>query len=328
MSEGLYRLFERNKTVYVCRLKTAQMKQLRFLLVLLMFPLSGFAWRADGHFTCGAIAYYYLKTNKPEVLPKIIDVLEHHPWYTTPRWSEKLAGLTGEQKNVALFMLASTYPDDARSNPELGGGIKTKWHYVDYPFVPEGQNITGRQPESPNAEEKINELLGSLKNETDLAQKAVDLCWLFHLIEDVHQPLHSVSLYDSNHPDGDKGGNTTFILFPTSTKPVGLHGYWDDLVKGTFDNVPENARELLNKPMYKESNLTQLTTGKTVHDWIVNESFVIAKRDVYQNGKVNGTKDNPTQVDVSYGDNAVKIGERRVVLGGIRLAKKLELIFS
>ena len=118
-------------TAYICS-TTAQMKRTNILLLLLLLPIFSFAWNADGHNTCGAIAYYYLKKNNTKALARVTTILQRHPWYATAKWNDKLAGLTEEERNVALFMLASTYPDEARRNPALGGGQKSKWHYVHY----------------------------------------------------------------------------------------------------------------------------------------------------------------------------------------------------
>lgn len=304
------------------------MKKLLIFIALLHFTVSSYAWNAVGHSTGGAIAYYHLKKNSPVALAKVVDILKHHPWYTTPRWSDKLAGVSADQRDVTLFMLASTYPDDARSNPELGGGEKTKWHYVDYPFVPAGSSAHGNAPGNPNAQMKITELLASVKGEHDMAQQAIDICWIFHLIEDVHQPLHAVSLYDDNHPNGDKGGNDSYITFTSSTSPVKMHSYWDALIKGAESNAPANAESLLANPLYKESVLTELRSHTTVQDWIQKESFVLAKEKVYDNGRINGTKEQPTPVDDAYGISSRQIAERRIVLSGIRLSKEFARIFG
>ncbi len=303
------------------------MRSIKTLLIILLIPFFSFAWNGIGHSTGGAIAYYYLKTHDPATLTKVLIALKSHPWYNTPRWSDKLAGLTEEQKNVALFMLASTFPDDARMVTGLGGPTKAKWHFIDYPFVPSGQTVTGAPPQSPNAEERINELLTTIKTESDPQQKAIDICWLCHLIEDVHQPLHTSSLFDTNHPNGDRGGNDTYIQFNGASGIV-LHHYWDGLIKGTFETIPTNAAALLQKPIYKESNLSELTTDLSVHDWITKESFEMAKKDAYKNGTINGLAASPTSVDATYSSASGKIAEKRIVLAGIRLAKKLSSLFS
>lgn len=305
--------------------KSILMRAVKILLALVVLPVLSFAWNGSGHSTGGAVAYYYLKANSPATITKIVTILKDHPWYNDPRWTDQLAGLSGERREIALFMLASTFPDDARDVPELGGGIKTKWHYVDYPFVPHGQTINAPQPQSPNAEEKIEELLRTIKTERNGAQKAMDICWIFHLIEDIHQPLHTACLFDASHPPpaGDRGGNSTFITLPGSSYPIKLHSYWDGLIKGTFNNIPAKAEQLFNNPMYSASKLTELKTGPTVHDWVYKESFELAKEKAYLNGAVDGTAKSPTAVPADYGSESTMIANRRIVLAGTRIGMKM-----
>ena len=298
------------------------MKLLLIFVMTIVIPSYCCAWNGNGHSTSGAIAYYYLKANNPATISKIRAILLNHPWYNKPSWTSKFSGLTGEQKDVALFMLASTFPDDARDDPDYGGPIRATWHYIDYPFVPAGETVTGESPKSPNAEEKINELLSIVGTESDLTQQAVDLCWIFHLIEDVHQPLHTVSMFTSTFPQGDRGGNEVYISFG-SHQAVVLHSYWDALIKGTFSTIPTNAQRLLAQPSYSIANLTELQNNLSIHDWISKESFVLAEKQVYQNGQIRGTKNSPTAVSSSYANSSGKEAERRIVLAGIRVAQKL-----
>ncbi len=303
------------------------MKFIKLSVLLLLYPFINWAWSENGHNTAGAIAYYYLKSNKPATIDNVINILKQHPWYNTPQWQNKLIGFSPEQKKVALFMLASTFPDDARDDFELGGGEKTKWHYVDYPFVPASSKVKGKQPEHPNAEDVLTRILGSLKTQKDGKQKALDVCWLFHLIEDIHQPLHTATLFDDHHRDGDKGGNFTYIIFNDAQRSVKLHSYWDRLIPGSFSGASAMAQSLFQKPEYQEAKLPELKTNITIKDWIQKESFMLAKDQVYNRGTINGTEHDPTGVDNAYGKNARKTAERRVVLSGIRIGKELAKIF-
>jgi hypothetical protein len=298
------------------------MKSFKFLAVLLLFPLFGFAWNGAGHQTGGAIAYYYLKSNSPATIPKVLNILKDHPWYNNPMWTDLLNGLSGERREVALFMLASTFPDDSRDS-SYGQKPMTSWHFVDYPMVPAGQTLKGHQPESPNAEGKIPELLHTLMTEKPGRQKAIDICWVFHLIEDIHEPLHAACLYTNALPDGDRGGNLTFFTLPDGSKPLKLHSYWDGLVKGSFSSIPGNAQRLLKDEKYQPGKLTELNRNTSVAGWIQNESLVIAKQDAYMGGKLCGTQKAPTAMPATYATNAAVIGERRVVLAGIRVGMVL-----
>ena len=302
------------------------MKRIVPFLCAALFPFFTYAWNPAGHETAGAIAYYYLKDHNPDVLEKVLATLRLHPWYAD-RWNDSMKGMSEEEKNITLFMLASTFPDDARKIAGLGDGEKTKWHYVDYPLVPPGDPTKGLQPETPNAEEKIIELLSMMKNQEETSEKAISLCWLFHLVEDIHQPLHTVSLFDVNHPTGDRGGNETFFLLNGNTTPVKLHYFWDGLLQGTLHTCPAQAKELLDRRKFRRRKLFELKLDKTVNTW-VKESVNLAVTEVYVNYTITGTKENPTPAPADYAENAKQIAERRIVLSGIRLADVLVQIYS
>jgi hypothetical protein len=302
--------------------------KLKFLLfTALLLPIYTLAWHGNGHMTAGAIAYYYMKRHNPAALQKVLATLKLHPWYRANQWRSKLTGLTQEQKNVALFMLASTFPDDARDVPGLGGDTLALWHYIDYPFVPAGQNVHGHPPGSPNAKEKITGFMTSLPMQAPSGNRAIELCWLFHLVEDIHQPLHAITLFDLNHRTaiGDRGGNETYISINAGPK-LKLHWYWDDLVQGTMATIPDHAQQLLVNSIYSEAGLPEQNDPKP-ENWMRNESFNLAKTVAYKNGLVNGTKAHPTIVDNTYDGDAKKLAEKRVVLAGIRLGKMLSRLF-
>jgi hypothetical protein len=44
-----------------------------------------------------------------------------------------------------------------------------------------------------------------VKNENDGERKAIELAWLFHLVGDIHQPLHTAQLFIVEYPQGDRG---------------------------------------------------------------------------------------------------------------------------
>src|SRR5580700_4058517 len=142
------------------------MKKLFLSLFVLLTPFFTYAWNPAGHWTSGAIAYYYLKANKPEIIPKVLETLSHHPWYTK-NWADDLFGLTGEERDVTIFMLAAEYPDEIKKYKVLDDKTFRPWHSVNYPFEPKGQSTPVKQPGSPNAQEKLLELLGNIKNEKD-----------------------------------------------------------------------------------------------------------------------------------------------------------------
>lgn len=276
----------------------------------------------------GAIAYYYLKAHDPATLGKVLQDLRQHPWYAG-RWSDSITahGFQGEQADIALFMYASTFPDDARKDPEYGGSERAKWHYIDYPFVPAGQQIEGAPPDTPNAEIRLEDLMTGTPWETGIS-KAVDLCWIFHITEDIHQPLHTVSMFDNAHPHGDRGGNDIYVLLPGDSLPERLHYFWDGLISKPEAEIPAYAYALSQEKQYSDRKLSELRKDKTLHEWIVNESVPLAEVDAYANGSISGTRANPSLLSETYIAHAHVVAERRIVVSGIRLAKELSSLYT
>jgi len=222
-------------------------------------------------------------------------------------------------------MLASTFPDEARKTP-FGSGEKSKWHYINYHFNP--GNLPLPEMVVPNAEQKLIELLGIISIQKDSVQKAIDLCWIFQILEDNHQPLHTTALFDQFYKEGDKGGNDTRFTFVDNGKPIRLHSFWDGLIKGSFDSIPALAKSLIDNPKYDPINLPELNTNPEVTNWTKKESFELAKTVVYKNGILNGIQDSPSLIPISYKSESFELAERRVVLSGIRLGKKLSELFG
>lgn len=58
------------------------------------------------------------------------------------------------------------------------------------------------------------------------AERALFARYLIHMVGDIHQPLHSVALYNHTFPKGDAGGN--FLKITTLNKTVqNFHSFWD-----------------------------------------------------------------------------------------------------
>lgn len=301
------------------------MKYLFFFLIFVVFSSARlFGWSAAGHEMGGAIAYWYLKAHHPQAIPKVVAVLEKHPWYDTS-WKPRLKTLPPENREINLFMFASTFPDEARRTT-FGNGEKSKWHYINYPY-----NLT-REPDpemvEPNAELKLKELISNFAAKKDEKQKALDLCWIFHILEDLHQPLHTTAMLDALHKTGDKGGNDTYFSFTEEGKPIRLHSFWDGLIKGKPEDIPATAKLWLELPKYQKDSLPELSENPDIHNWVLKESFTLAKTVAYQNGTINGVEHSTTVVPMSYKTEALAVAEKRVVLSGIRLGMQLGALFG
>src|SRR5207253_1040230 len=157
-------------------------------------------------------------------------------------------------------------------------------------------------------------------------QKAIALCWLFHLIGDAHQPLHSSALYTTEYQRGDRGGNLVMIRAKPNSAVINLHKFWDDLVIGSENarSVRNRATELWLRKEFARDQLTELQ-DKKFEDWIKLESFKLAKEVAYRNGQFTGSPDAsmaPALPD-DYIPQAKAVGERRIMLAGYRIADVL-----
>ena len=74
-----------------------------------------------------------------------------------------------------------------------------------------------------------------VRNQNDGEQRAIALAWLFHLVGDVHQPLHTAQLFTVDYPQGDRGGNEICLRVTQATiKPLGLNSTLQDFFEGEF----------------------------------------------------------------------------------------------
>src|SRR5262245_25994035 len=81
------------------------------------------------------------------------------------------------------------------------------WHYIKFPFKPEGQpaSVQIKEPELVNILTVLAENEGVVRKENDGQRKAIALAWLFHLVGDIHQPLHTAQLFTVEYPQWRQG---------------------------------------------------------------------------------------------------------------------------
>jgi hypothetical protein len=108
--------------------------------------------------------------------------------------------LSERERDEMLFMLAARWADDIRTRDKAESRLP--WHYVDFPYKPEGEpaSIQAMEPPEENILTGIAENTRILRTGNDPARRGVALAWLFHLMGDIHQPLHAVQYSHGNTP--------------------------------------------------------------------------------------------------------------------------------
>jgi len=168
---------------------------MRILTVLffLFVYTTAHGWNARGHMIVAAIAYQELDKDQRQ---SIIDLLTNHPEYER-KWKSDYQHLDNDiELGLYLFMRAGVWPDNIRSNKHPDNHLNApKWHYMNYElrFPYKGElKVTDQD----NVLQAIEINLRVFKSASASKQeKAVALCWLIHLVGDIHQPLHTVSLF-------------------------------------------------------------------------------------------------------------------------------------
>jgi hypothetical protein len=175
-------------------------------VTLAVLPLPASAWNIPAHILAAAIGYQVLQQESPQSIEKIKAVLDKHPWYAN-QWQARLQDAPVADHGLVLFMQAARWSDDIRIRDKQHH--RGSWHYINWPFKPEGQpdSVQIREPEPVNILTALAENESVVKNENDRERKAIALAWLFHLVGDIHQPLHTAQLFTVEYPNGDRGGN-------------------------------------------------------------------------------------------------------------------------
>jgi hypothetical protein len=279
----------------------------------------------------GAIAWSDLKQANATALARVVELLKVHPHFPT-KWTTEITKpfVPPEERDLYLFMLAARWPDDIRGTQRYD---RPPWHYINHPFLPAGGPTV--PPVDPTAEHirsafAMNRAI--LQSAAPSSERAIALCWLFHLIGDVHQPLHTVTLLTTQFPapQGDRGGTRFFIRVRPDRSTISLHEFWDDLVLGStrFQTARNTATELRLRPAHARDQLAELAQAQ-FEQW-EQESFALAKEHVYRNGTLQGSTDenNGAVLPADYAQAMKPLGERRVTLAGYRLSDMLRQLFE
>ncbi len=308
------------------------MKRATLIAILLCVPAQpAIAWNKAGHMVTGAIAHQVLEAADGEAIARVVAILEHHPAY--PRWQKAMQKYTPAERSMYLFMQAARWPDDARDDPVYypPDARHDQLHYINFPYKPAGQpaSVQTAPPISNNILRGFSEKKKLATQSLDKKERAISLCWVFHLVGDVHQPLHTTSLFTTQFQKefgmliGDRGGTRFYIRAKDGAFPISLHKYWDDLLLSseTFQNVRNLATELRLRKSFARELLTELANVEFEH-WASKESHPLAKEVAYRNGTLKGSpqmkRAQPLPAD--YAKTTQPIAERRAVLAGYRIA--------
>jgi hypothetical protein len=284
------------------------------------------AWNNKGHMVVARLAYLKLSE---EDRAAVNQILKKHPHYEEFLSDDKPTNVS-EQEWV--FWRAATWPDWIKIRyPKLS---HPKWHYVDFPFIPpsSSESAEDHQPESENALNALPNCIEKAKNGSD-QEKAMNLCWVLHLVGDLQQPLHCTSLFSAEFSEGDRGGNAA--RYRIDDRIIKLHSFWDGLLGNSTsaNSIRSGAQDSLDVASEHDAQVRHdLQQSTSFEEW-AKEGFQYAVKYAYLNGdpvpaneEDDPAKEDIPQVPESYATNAGMIARLGMVKGGERLANQIHEI--
>jgi hypothetical protein len=304
------------------------MKPLVVLLFTALLPCANaLAWSRPGHMVSADIAYQELSAKERRIIDKIVSLAEKHP----DRGAFEVAGggATGAERGRRIFLELARWPDDIR------GGVHDHptWHYWSRPIV-DSSSPPSQLPKDVPQGSAMEAFALSLSVASDprasAGERAVALSWVFHLLGDMHQPLHAVSQVSKRFPEGDRGGSRQFVRDPLHSEPVTLHWYWDDAVNRDSDpdavsRLTSDLMRRLPRTQFKELHPFQSATEFST--W-AQESYQLATAQAYgPELRASDSAATAPELPKRYIDQSSQIAEQRLTLAGYRLAEVLRWAF-
>ena len=258
-------------------------KKLILAVAILYTPLFTMAWGIEGHRVCGQIADSYL----------------------TPKARLAIKAILGNE-SVAM---AGNWADFIKSDPNYS--YLSSWHYIDFD---KAYNYSEMQEflqhdTNTDAYTKLQFLIGELKKK-DLTKenKLLYLHMLIHIIEDVHQPMHTAHTVD-------KGGNDVKVNW--FNEPTNLHSVWDSkLIDFQQLSYTEYATAINHTTLIQRTGWQKAP----ISQWLFESSQLAEK--IYTDTKPGET------LNYKYNFIFIDTVNQQLLKGGVRLAWVLNQLFG
>jgi hypothetical protein len=245
------------------------------ITIVLNVPTKSFAWGSRGHQLVAEIAFKYLDENTQ-------NIVKHY-----------LKRMSIED--------AATWMDDNRSNSYYDY-MKT-WHYIDIP-----RDSVYKPTNEGNIVTVLNSIIVAMKHKENLKESKIKEYTLivFHLMGDLHQPLHTGYT-------NDKGGNMVEIKAPNYSG--NLHSFWDTEIIEQRNITIDSCTKFYNT--YSPSQIRGITDINLLN-WMRESRSLL---DTVYNFK-------ESRITKEYVDGNVEIIEKQLLNAGLRLASVLTEIFK
>ena len=286
-----------------------------------LLPQPAFAWGNQGHMAVGLIAYDRLMGHSPSTITAIEALIAQHPDHA--RFDSALAGLEGAERERRLFALIARWPDDVRATPYN----HKHWHH-------QLRVVTGwtlfRDARFGSADRAFRDNLAIARNAAaEPGRRAVALCWLFHIVGDIHRPLHAGQRQDGRFPFSDFAGTKGWVRRSADAAPESFHHFWDTAADAPGDEwagAATMARDLEADPPPGPTS-----TGKWLADyrlWVAESEQAAAESAYPEAMEAEAAKhENAGLLPPDYIERSRAVARTRVGEAGARLSDLLAALF-
>ena len=247
----------------------------------------------------------------------------------------------GRQITYQSFEQAACWADDILRRSSDSSKYKPQIHYIDIPYF-DDSNFTDESAQTIseiNAVNFLNEVKGRLLNSSASTEEPTeefskDLRAFVHVLEDIHQPMHTISRFNSKYHNGDNGGN---IIIRVGRKEMKLHALLDTTMNkldksilkkgkigwGFSKEAIQYLREVgkrIDEEFPKSKIKKDLT--KISYKEMADATHDIAEKNAYTNITEN------SEVSDEYLEKGWAISKKLMSIAANRLADELTEIFS
>ena len=269
----------------------------------------------------GLIAYDLLAARDPAAIAAVDALMVHHP--DRARFDATLEGLDGAARERRLFALIARWPDDIRATRYN----HRHWHH-ELRVVAGWTAFSGlRVGEADHAVLHSMALLRDTK--ADPGRRAIALCWLVHVVGDMHQPLHAGHLMNARFPLSDFAGTHGWVRPARDAAPETLHHFWDTAADRPGDE--KAGAEALALTIESDLPPDPGGTGDFKADYRgwVRESEQLAATTAYREAALDEShrSEDAPMLSPGYVADARAVSVRRLGQAGMRLADLLAALF-
>ena len=321
--------------------------RLLLLIILITSPLlpgTTFAWDSVGHRLSAAVVVSFLSDEKREALTEI---LRAHPRFEED-FLNQIPDFVDQNNEMQLqtWVLgqAAYWPDIARGipSPDRARFNHPTWHYTagawirgaaqtqgnSYVGVSPFDTIQGEAASSIRTERQVHNVVTAIDynarlltdSTQDLADRAVALCWILHLMGDIHQPLHTGSLFSQTVLEvGDAGGNRI------STNPHrNLHAAWDgalrdDGINASLPLVLESVAGFTNSELQNSESDWTLWMAES-REILLSIVYTEEMKNAIRAADSDGTDLKDQSLSAEYIVGMKNVSRQRLGLAGLRMA--------